>query len=166
MVSDEIEIHKNFVPPAIRPSADMIPLREVAGQPIALPTNGETDANALMGISATSEKSTPLQRADATVKKLLVYCIAATVIALASMILTDDIAIIATVEIVGLLIACVVTIWLDRNDSPLATERKKSGDYKAIRLAEIAAQERMFDRRMDGYERVVGDMLNANNRTK
>lgn len=166
-MSDEIEItpSRNFVKPyADNNNAAMIPFRDVAGEMIRLPTNGETDANALIGIGATSEKSTPNERAIATVKKLLAFCGVATGITIFSMFLTDSSAIIAIVEIVGILIACVITIWLDRDDSPLATERSKAKDYRAIRLGEISSQERMFNRRMDTLERITKGFFNADYR--
>jgi hypothetical protein len=174
-MSNEIELDRT--PTTIRgatryemirpePRGEIIPFREMTEEIIRLPTNSETDANALMTIGAISEKSTPEQRARATALKMVILSCGATAISIIAWGGGASGQIVTTVEIVGLLISTVVTIGLDQRDSPLATERSKSKDYKLIRMAEISAQERMFNRRMDGLERMMLILFNANNRTK
>lgn len=131
---------------------------------IQLPTNAETDGRALAAIESVSERSTPEQRAWATGIKMMLGMGTSAVVVIVLAIAGLDVVTLAIIEVVGCIIAFVIALWLDQRDSPLATERHKATEYSKIRRDEISSQERMFNRRMDTLERIVGGVLHANSR--
>lgn len=136
--------------------ADVAPL---ASDLIALPTNGETDGRALAAIESVSERSTPEQRARATGIKMMLGMGASAIVVIVLAIVGLDVVTLGIIEVIGCVIAFVVALWLDQRDSPLSTERHKATEYSKIRRWEIASQERMFNRRMDTLEKIMGGVL-------
>lgn len=139
------------------PISQMMPL---ANDLMQMPTNGETDGRALSAMESISEKSTPEQRARATGIKMMMGMGTSALIVIVLAIAGWDVVTLASIEIVGCVIAFAIALWLDQRDSPLATERYKAKEYGKIRAAEIGSQERMFNRRMDALEKIVGGVLN------
>ena len=154
---------RNTGGPKLVPSLnDRLPLADVA--PLAsglmqMPTNGETDGRALAAIESVSERSTPEQRARATGIKMMLGMGASAIVVIVLAIVGLDVVTLGIIEVIGCVIAFVVALWLDQRDSPLSTERHKATEYSKIRRWEIASQERMFNRRMDTLERIMGGVL-------
>lgn len=146
-----------FVEPYHQASADgeTAALLAAAMESTTLINSGTIDGAALRQMDSVSEKSTPQDRAVATLLRAAGLVLASAVIAW-GMAKAG-----ATGSVAWALFAALVfgsLSWLYRTDaavSPLGVERYKAAQYRAIRRAEIASAERIALRKIDLYEKLV-----------
>ncbi len=155
----------NWVPAArqnvIRIDANNIQrMAETAMQPV---TTGEIDANALRSVQAVSEKSTPVNRAQATILKAAAALVGTAIISWAMTKAGVDSGI--SWGIFGTMFLGAIS-WLYRSDnafSPLGVERYKATEYRKIRHAEIASNERVQLAKLDAYMKTLERVTNHDN---
>lgn len=130
---------------------------------LATPSNAELDGTALQQMETVSEKSTPQARAWATQIKVIGALAAAALITYGMN--RAGVAGWAAWALFAALVFGSIT-WLYRNDneySPLGVERYKAAQYRRIRQAEIASNERLTLRKIDAYETTLNRVYGVNN---
>lgn len=130
---------------------------------LTMPTNAELDGAALQQMETVSEKSTPQTRAWATLIKVGGALAAAALIAFAMN--RAGVAGWAAWALFAALLFGSIT-WLYRHDneySPLGVERYKALQYRKLRQAEIASNERLTLRKIDAYETTLNRIYGVDN---
>lgn len=151
-MSNRYDIDARFVVAEPRPTiVDPALPQRYAESVLSVPTNAEIDGAALQQMETVSEKSTPEARARATLIKLSGALLAAAIIAY-GMNRAGVAGWAAWAVFTALVIGAIA--WTYRSDneySPLGVERYKARQYRSIRLAEIASNERVMIRKIDAY---------------
>ncbi len=154
---------QNMVQILPREQLDSSLAQRFAESVLTMPTNGELDGAALQQMETVSEKSTPTSRAWATQIKVGGALLAATLIAFGMN--RAGIAGWAAWAVFASLVFGAIS-WVYHNDnqySPLGVERYKALQYRKIRQAEIASNERLTLRKIDTYETTLNRVYGVNN---
>lgn len=135
-------------------------VQRIAESALQTPSNSEIDAAALRSLETVSEKSTPMQRALATVTKSGAI-VAVSLMATYALGVAGAPGWVAAIFFIVLILGGVGTLYrLDADYSPIGGERHKATLFAGIRHHEIDSNERVALAKLEAYaktlERVYG----------
>ena len=139
-------------------------IQKIAESALQSPTNSELDAAALRSLETVSEKSTPMDRALATVTKSGAI-VAVSLMATYALGVAGAPGWVAAIFFIVLVLGGVGTLYkLDAEYSPIGAERFKAAKYASIRHHEIDSNERVSLAKLDAYQKTLERVYGGANR--
>ncbi len=130
-------------------------VQRIAESALQSPTNSEIDAAALRSLETVSEKSTPMQRALATVTKSGAI-VAVSLMATYALGVAGAPGWVAAIFFIVLILGGVGTLYkLDADYSPIGGERHKATLFAGIRHHEIDSNERVALAKLEAYAKTL-----------
>lgn len=139
-------------------------IQRIAESALQSPTNAEIDAAALRSLETVSEKSTPMDRALATVTKSGAI-VAVSLMATYALGVAGATGGQAALFFIVLVLGGVGTLYkLDAEYSPIGGERHKATLFAGIRHHEIDSNERVALAKLDAYQKTLERVYGGANR--
>lgn len=139
-------------------------VQRIAESALEAPTNSEIDAAALRSLETVSEKSTPMDRALATVTKSGAV-VAVSLMATYALGVAGAPGWVAAIFFIVLVLGGVGTLYrLDAHYSPIGGERRKAELFAGIRHHEIDSNERIALAKLRAYQETLERVYGGANR--